>query len=971
MRTLSYNNGKDFSRIIHGIRKEFSGRRIIFIVPSRKDKRLLPGHDERDIWTWQDIYENVIIPGNRRRTLSPPDHLLILRRILSDALASHHDKVKSLPGVERSGFLSVLSSDIRELLNEGVSPGQLPLNPESDNPAEFLLPEIYSDYLKYLEGYNLLDSAQVYSAAHEAIRGNQDWGKGLIVVFTGFLSFNHSQLGLVEAIRDRCYDTIIIKPEANMLAFHDAGMQLGEQEKAVPSSGRIIEIPSAEPGLEPEIIARTLALWQAGKWQEGGEFPGFDAIGLMIDEGRCESFAEAFTRYGVPYNFREGVTISETLPGRVISSLRNLSSKFFPPYDTAIMLTQPCFAGSRFPVMKAYKAGHYGLDSWTEYLRDRLNDPNEKSQALFRTALTAIEAVSKFCSALKARNTPARIMKAFDDFLSTPGIWLNRDDNISPFPELDEAMRFTASAIETVSEKVTALTELLPDLGSAKDDALDSDDAYTFLEDWCRNSHIRPPMQMSDSVQIFAGNPPVLSSFPVWIMSGVTQKSWSPNEKASPLLGNEERSRLSENGAYLPRTKEKAEQREALFRRLIMTGEKLTLISRPLLDDEGRPVSESPFMKRFLDDMTGWEMKKAASEGINILLGSDGFTFPEIDAGDKVSRKTPCVKTRADYVSASDIQELLECPFLWYQHHSANIYQPDTELVPPSKWGDLLHKYWESVWTVYREDMAAPGEVFSSIAESEWEKLEAAEGVYDDFSSLLKDSRLARKREGLKFRAKRLAGVQAVILDSLHEEYTHEAVLLEDEARLEHELEGVRFFGQCDRIEILRGADGKRLAFIADYKEGRMSAKSYDEGMNIAGKFWNTDKEREKFAHGLQLSLYSAMFREKRGYDVAGVYILGHEDGRVWGSFAEGIKGIFAPFTPLNDKGKNVAADTDIAGRNDEGKYAAACAVRILETGKFLPDYDSGRCGYCHIKSICRKGEFRGEITDNDGETGD
>ena len=972
MLTLSYNNGQDFRDAVHRLTREFSGRRVKFIVPSRKDKRLMPGHDERGIWTWQDIYEDVIPPGNRRRTISPPDHLLILRRILEDSLASHHDKVRSLPGVERSGFLSVLSSDIRELLNEGVSPGQLPVNPDSDNPAEFLLPEIYAEYLKYLEGHNLLDSAQVYSEAHEAIRGNQDWGKGLIVVFAGFLSFNHSQLGLVEAVRDRCYDTLIIKPEANMRAFHDAGMQLGQQEKAVPSSGRIIEIPSAEPSLEPEIIARTLALWQSGKWQEGGDFPGFDAIGLMIDEGRCESFAEAFTRYGVPYNFREGVTISETLPGRVISFLHNLSSRLFPAYDTAIMLTQPCFAGSKFPVMRAYRAGCYGLESWTEYLRGRADDPSEKSQAAFRTALTAIEAVSKFCSALRANNTPARIMRAFDDFLHTPGIWLNRDDDISPFPELDEAMRFTAGAIETVSEKVTALTELLPDLGSAKDDALDSEKAYTFLEDWCRNSHIRPPMQMSGSVQIFAGNPPVLSSFPVWIMSGVTQKSWSPNEKASPLLGNEERSRLTENGAYLPRTKEKAEQREALFRRLIMTGENLTVISRPLLDDEGRPVNESPFMKRFLDDMPGWEMRKSESEGINILLGSDGFTFPEIDAGDKISRKTPCVKTHAGYVSASDIQELLECPLLWYQHHSAGIYQPDPELVPPSKWGDLLHKYWETVWTVYRQDMAAPGKHFVSVAKSEWEKLlqtkDKDDVPYGEYHYLVRDSRLARKREALKFRAKRLAGVQAEILDALHGKYTHESILLESEARLEYELDGVKFFGQCDRIEFLRGADGKRLAFIADYKEGHMSAKSYDEGMNIAGKSWNTETEREKFAHGLQLSLYSAMFLEKWGCDVSGVYILGHEDGRIWGSFAEGIKSIFAPFTPLNDKGKNVAADTDIAGRNDEGKYAAECAVRILATGEFLPDYDSGRCGYCHIKSICRKGEFRGEITTEDSD---
>ena len=962
MRTLSYNNRSDFDAIIHNLRQNFSGRELRFIVPSRKDKRLMPGHNELITWTWQDVYENIVPPGNRRRTLSPPDHLLILRKILADSIHNHSDKIKSLPGVERAGFLSVLSSDIRELLNEGVNPEQLIANNESDNPAEFLLPEIYTEYMKYLETFGLLDSAQVYSEAHKAILDNQEWGKGLVIIFAGFLSFTHAQLELVKAIRDRCYDTIVIKPEANMRGFHDAGQQLGEQEKASPSAGRIIEISSAEPGLEPEIIARTLALWSAGHFEAAGEFPGFGKIGLMIDEGREESFSESFARYGVPCTFRDGVTISRTLPGKILSALRHLNARQFPTYDTAILWTQPCFAGSKFPVMAAYRSGRSGIDDWEKYLSENSDDPT------FHTAMIAANAVKKFCAFLDVNHTPSQIMNEFNDFLHTPGIWLEREDNISPFPELDESMRMTASAIETVSEKVTALRELLPDLGRANDEKLKGDDAYNFIEDWCRNSHIRAPLQMSNSVQIFAGRPPVLTSFPVWIMSGVTQKTWSQSQKASPLLGNEERLRLNENGAYLPRTKEKAEQNEAVFRRLIMTGETLTIISRPLLDDEGRPVSSSPFMKKFLDDMPGWKMKQKASEGIKILLGSDGFTFPEIDAGENIPRCTPCVKSHASSVNASDIQELLECPFLWYQKRKAGLFQPDLELVSPAQWGNLLHKYWESVWKIYRQDMAAKGMHFVSTAKSEWEKLSAAEDPYSEFSSLLRDSRLKRKLETLKFRAERLALLQGEILDTLHKDYRHESILLEDEAHLEYEVDSVKFFGKCDRIEILQGIDGSQIAFIADYKEGRKPSKKYDDGMNIESKFWRREDEPEAFKHGLQLSLYSAMFREKYGYDVSGVYILGHEDGRVWGTFTQDTAKIFRSFTPFDDDGKNIAPDTDIAGRVSEGQYAMKCAVRILDGGEFMPDYDSDKCRNCGITSICRKGEFRGEITD-EGES--
>ena len=962
MLTQSYSSRTEFDAIIQDIRRKYSCRELRFIVPSRKDKRLMPNHDEIITWTWPDVYENIVPPGNRRRTLSPPDHLLILRKILDDAIHNHRDKIKTLPGLERAGFLSVLSSDIRELLNEGVKPEQLIADNESDNPAEFLLPEIYSEYMKYLETFGLLDSAQVYSAAYDAIRDNQEFGKGIVIIFAGFLSFTHAQLELVKAIRDRCYDTIIIKPEANMRGFHDAGIQLGEQEKAAPSAGSIIEISSAEPGLEPEIIARTLALWSAGKWDMGGEFPGFGKIGLMIDEGREEAFSEALSRYRVPCTFRDGVTISRTLPGKILSALRHLNARQFPTYDTAILWTQPSFAGSRFPVMSAYKAGRSGIDDWEKYLSEKSDDP------IYHTAMISAQAVKKFCTFLSVNHTPSEIMSEFNDFLHTPGIWLERGDNISEFPELDEAMRMTASAIETVSEKVTALQELLPDLGRAKDEKLKGDKAYDFLEDWCRNSHIRAPLQMSNSVQIFAGRPPVLTSFPVWIMSGITQKTWSQSQKASPLLGNEERLRLNENGAYLPRTKEKAEQNEAVFRRLIMTGEKLTIISRPLLDDEGRPVSSSPFVKKFLDDMPCWEMKQQKSEGIKILLGTDGYTFPEIDAGENIARYTPCVKSHAYSVNASDIQELLECPFLWYQKRKARLYQPDPELVSPAQLGNLLHKYWEEVWKIYRRDMAAKGKYFVSAAKSEWEKLSSVDDSYTEFSSLLRDSRLKRKLEGLRFRAERLAVLQGEILDTLHKDYRHEAILLENEAHLEYELCGIKFFGKCDRIEILRGNDDSQTAFIADYKEGRKPSRNYDDGMKTASKFWRREDEPEAFLHGLQLSLYSAMFREKYGYDVSGVYILGHEDGRIFGTFTQDTAKMFGSFTPYDDKGRNIAPDTDISGRIDEGQYAMECAVRILEGGEFMPDYDSDKCRNCGITSICRKGEFRGEITD-EGES--
>ena len=972
LQTYSYSYGSEIAEIISRIVSDFSDSKenLRFVIPSRNDKYLWPEHvfnSTEHLWTWQEVYEDAVNSNrnrsnnNARRVLSPPDHLLILKSKLNTALEDHAEKVKTLPGLERSGFLSILSEDIRELLNEAVKPEQLINNPESDNPSEFLLHEIYSDYLEYLESNNLLDSAQVYTAAYDEILKNQDWGRDLIIIFTGFLSFNHGQLQLVQAINDRCRDTIIIKPEANIKGFHDASLQLGINTDEKKSSGNIIEISPAEPGLEPEIIARLLALWSSGNFQgqKDEEFPGFDAVGLMIDEGREDAFSEAFSRYGVPFCFSEGITINNTLPGKILTSLRYLRTKNFPAYDTAMLLTQPCFAGSKFPVLKAYRYGANGLEDWKKYLSKNQDDD------VFSSALSAITAIEKFCNAMNGggksdKNTPAKIMKDFDDFLNAEGLWLNRYDDISDFPELDENRRLTASAIQTVSEKVLTLSELIPDLGSIKDESLTGDYAFDFLEDWCRNSHVRAQMKISGAVRIFTGQPPVLSTFPVWIMSGVTQKTWSQNMKSSPLLGNEEREKLRENNAYLPRTKEKAEQREALFRRLIQTGERLTIISRPLLDDKGRPVSESPFMQKFLADMTEWNFKRLDSYGRNILLGSDGYIFPEVDADEKkLSRYVPSVEAKAYSVGASDIQELLECPFLWHQKRQSKLYQPDFEIAPPAEFGRMLHKFWENVWKIYRADMNLSGEYFINAAKLEWKKLidPNNDNGYAEFSKLRSDHRFGRRIESIKFRVDRLTLVQSEIIDKLHEYYYHEKILLEDEAQMMLKLDGITFLGQCDRIEILRGHDGKCTAFIADYKEGRKSSESYDAGMkNIIGKSWNFEK-LERFNHGLQLSLYAAMFSKIYDCSLSGVYILGHEDGKISGTFRSGVSGIFAGYFP---DGNNGSRNTDIDSRFKEGEYAARCAVKILKDEKFAPDYGSDSCRFCYIKSLCRKGELKG-----------
>ena len=954
----AYNYVSELEKILEGIKKDFAEdfSQVRFVVPSRRDKFWWTDRNfqKNDLWTWDEIYKDVCDFGriNRKRVLSPPDHLLILNSILKKVLGEYPEKVKALPGMARPGFLGIISEDIRELMNELAKPEMLDFNPESENASEFLLPQVYARYTEYLQQYDLLDSAEIYTAALEEIKKNQKWGRGFTVIFCGFLSFNHAQLELVRAMGDRCRDVIILKPETNLENFHDAHAQIYNVRKPIEKSqGRIRKISVAEPALEPEVIARKIAIEP--------EFKNFDGIGIMIDKGREAAFAEAFERYGIPYDFMAGVKINLTLPGKILSSIRHLNSRNFPSYETAMLLTQPCFAGNKFPVMKAYRAGCSGLEGWEEYLTSMTSDGGEDSE-IFKTALLAIKSIKKFRDVLAKNSSPEKIMSAFDDFLTSENLWLDRfnSEKIAELPELDETIRTIANVIETVQIKVLALNELLPDIGAVQNEKLKNDEAYDFLERWCANTDTRAPVQISNAVRIFTGTPPVLSSFPIWIMTGVTQKTWSSRVKSSPLLNDDERKKLEAKKVYLPKNSDKAAQHEALFRRLIQIGEKFTMISCPELDEEGRPLSESPFFEKFRDEMP-WKIISEKSEGIKILLGSDGYIFPEIDAGEKIFRKIPVIKKSARSVGASDIHKLLSCPFLWWQEKGANFYQRDTDIVSPNEWGIMLHKFWERIWRRYRTDTA---QNFLSIVKDEWNVLTKSENKiedYENFSRLIKDFRLRRKLDGIKFRVERLGKLQNEILERLyHAGYRHEKILLEDEACLRTEKDGVTFLGQCDRIEIMKAPNGEKIAFIADYKEG--NGEKYEEAFNNIADFeWNIEK-RPKFFFGLQLSVYAALFEKNSEIRLTGVYIPGFEDGKISGSIlnAEDIPEIFNIFSEY----KSIKFNSSITARADEGEYAMTCAAEILKAGIFAPEYQSDMCKFCKIKSLCRKSEFKGEV---------
>lgn len=985
VKVLPYCSGSDLTPLIQkflapGPAEANEGVR--FLVPSRKDRdwwlrragqnQFGPTGQRTTPWTWQELYDDfsASLDTKRRRPLSPPDHLLILRRILDEVLEEDPGLAERWPGLKRAGFLDVLSRDMRELMNEAVRPDQIgDNNADSASPAK-LLPRVYRRYLAYLEDNSLLDSAQICTATADLLGKGGEWGRGLTMVFTGFLSFTHSQLELLRALISRCRDVVILKPETRLSELYDAAGQLAEwteQPEPQSAAGQILELPVAEPGLEPEAIARSLVLWANGQRDVGAltsrlPFPGFSNIGIMASNNVVETMISALERYSVPFTREAGVNIAQTLPGQILASIRSLRNSGFPTYGTALFLAQPCFAGAAFSTANALRAGPVGLTAWEKYLEAA------KEEESIRQARRTLRAIGTFCRFIARGGRPAELMEAFHKFLTTRGLWLDRMTAAAGYPELDETIRTTASAIETVKEKVVTLRELLPNLGPIGQEKFKGEHAFDFLETWCRQSNTRPPLPLNGAVHLYAGQPPVLASHPVWFMLDITQQTWPGNIPSSPLLDVAERERLDQNGAHLPSAHDKAMQREALFRRLVQTGESLTVLSRSELDEDDRPLARSPFIDRFEKDMKDWRIKNLPLVPIEVLTGGDEVLFAGIDPEPPRFERTPPVihddsgtpQGQIRTLAVSDLKELLSCPALWWLRRRGRLRERTLELATVADWGTLSHLLWQEVWQKFKTSRD-PAQ-FPSHVREEWERLLSGEGPYEPFSRFTRDRRLQRRLENLHFRILRLGDTQGRILERLYRlGFQHKDIRLEEEAKLRLELNDITFVGQCDRIEIFEDKQDGSVALITDYKESR--AEKYEKGMSIKSCPWNIS-EREKFCWGLQLSAYAVMFEAQHpNIPLVGVSFLGHEDGHLAGTFTPEVLGAFAPESHSSKK-----LSLPLTEREDEARYALQCAASLLHAGEFRPFYDSDLCRTCGMKGVCRRSEFRGEslLADDD-----
>ena len=343
--------------------------------------------------------------------------------------------------------------------------------------------------------------------------------------------------------------------------------------------------------------------------------------------------------------------------------------------------------------------------------------------------------------------------------------------------------------------------------------------------------------------------------------------------------------------AYLPSIHDKHVQKEALFRRLLQTGDVLTITSRSETDEEGRPSNGTSFMAPFIADMKLWEHIEAPRAGIGDLMPGNGDGhFPDIEVhiSEKDERGMPVAhdggKTNAR-LPVSDLYELLDCPLRYWLKRRAKLRERDTSLFSNAEAGRLTHVIWESVWR-RRQETHAP---LPLLVGEEWQRALSTDD-YAPFQRLLRDRRLARHRENMKFYVTRLARVQQETLDRLEAQgLRHSSICAETELK-PYEVDGTTFTGRCDRVEVFGG----NWAVIVDYKWGRSA--SYEKKLSglLSRRYLST--RYEAFLHGLQLSAYALMYAAAHPeHRVVGVGFLGHKDGGLAGTFEYPVDGCYLP----------------------------------------------------------------------------
>ncbi len=941
----------------------------VFLVPSPGDRELLReiileqvsfGTGEPSILRWEDLYREAlreleIPPEERRRQIDPPDHWLIIRYILEEFKASEKE-ADIPPGVLRRGFVWTLGENLRELLREELLPEALAesLGCASCSEGEpcpilstphGLLCRLYRNYLAYLDSYSLADSAQTASITRSLLSDNREkaerWIREHHFVFTGFMSFTRSQAGLVREIARMGGTVTVFMPESG-LDIHDAGDQLAEPPWDKPGTRKHKPIPAllvsaGDHRIELETVCRNLALWPSGDGEFARRlkipFPGWKNTGLLVDTSRLGSAEEILNRFHIPFIVSGGPTVSQTALWQTATSALEVRRLGYPPEETAHILSQPWISPAGFPLSRSLEEGPHREKGWRTFLK-------EHGDTLLAENF---ERMISFGAALDEGGTPSCLLRSLRN-LAGPGEVSGWGYALSGFvfadPGLDETARRLNAAVRELDQKLERTAELERDIGPAGSAILSGGDAVAFLSAWAERSTVWQPPKSLDSMDLYAGSPPVLAHHAVFAATGLTADTWPGRLRESPLLDDSRKEELHNNAGiglspvHLPLLREKRMQREALLRRILASADTVCIASRPCQDGSGRPLQQSVMVDSALNQDPPWILEagdgprftrsmrdvlprneETIIRGIEVRADDPPRSPERIRGLPPVSPWPPGYDRKAPI---SGIDTWAECPFKFYAERTLGFRKSRSFGFDPLAAGTMIHSLWENVWAARLNS----GEGLPELAERYWN--EAVLRHYPTLTGFPRHMRRLRAQTGA------MALLQQKMEDTGLSEARKEQ-LREQDIRIG--IGGVTFSGRYDRLDMLR--DG--TALIVDYKTGRSS----------------------NLSKSLQLAAYAEALEKTGSLKISGYIFLSQGDCRVTGRLAKAPAAMLGEFT-----GRPRTSLEDMIASAGE---TLAKMAESISGEKFPPNYENTQvCRYCDFQELCRKSEVAGAGGDDD-----
>ena len=909
------------------------------IIPTSQDSDWLldlADHNDDSIFTgfksyvWNDLYREFVgrvsaIDGKVFRQIDPPDNRLILRHIVDGFIRENTEVTKELPGIIYSGFMDMLSESIRELISEEVSPRILETTVSNSDLSARILPDIYREYLDYLDQNGLMDSAQIPTRTRELIDGNRINIKGENFSFIGFLSFTNAQKNLIESMSNKGANVKLIQPEAYVSGIYDASVQFAKyktNDNSLVSDHKRDYYLYTSPDIlcELDLIARDLALWSQNAGVFAGQpFMGWDSIGVLTSSNRIKTIRNALSRYNIPVNVRTGKKVSETplgyLPEKIYGAYRN----GWQTKDTAILLAHACFGGDISEPEVMYR-GPVGERGWLKFMSDSQN----------AVGMKAFNAMNRFCKIIDKGGKPVVILKALFDLSSEKGLWL---DSLLRFTVMDErgvfdtVLREQSSAMTELERKLLFMKELQPSIGIAGNRIFKSFAAMEYISQWAEESQITTSPDILNAVTIYS-KIPSLANFNTLIITGVTAKEWPGNLQNMTIISDHTRERINENltpnalNTHLMTIHEKRIQKEAILKRLFYSASRFIVISRPLTDEKNRPLSESPNLASALcseDFVSIGTINKSYSD---FLPGNSPY-FDKIEiSSDCISMKKRDVPVgfseNNNKIKISALDELAECPFYYWAKNIEKIREPATELYNNIFAGNFVHGMMEAAW----KEKQLTNKNLSSIICSLWDKIENNDNqeISFQYKELFSDQRLIRRKNLLRARTIKSAELQDEIEERINS-HGKKRLDMKFEYEISFEVEEFNFVGRCDRLDICE--DG---AAIIDYKTGKIPK-------NV-----------------LQLGTYAKALTMNGVEFIGAGYISLTE---------EKLSGVFNIPYSLIYTGREIKKSIEELLSETEREISSA--VKILRAGEFKPSYNSQLCRYCSYKPICRYAEFEEE----------